>query len=56
MVGGWLVLSLVWVVFEVFAVYSAAIRVREWPQLLAFCNFHGEGRLRYYGSSVTERM
>lgn len=39
--------------FEVFAVYSAAIRVREWPQLLAFRNFHGEGRLRYYSSSVT---
>lgn len=39
--------------FEVFAVYSAAIRVREWTQLLAFRNFHGEGRLRYYSSSVT---
>lgn len=53
--GGWLILARVGG-FEVFAVYSAAIRVREWPQLLAFCNFHGEGRLRYYSSSVTERM
>lgn len=25
-----------------FAAYSAAIRVREWLQLLAFRNFHGK--------------